>query len=229
MDAYERLRAARQAAIDGKYESALAEFEWFHHNALAEEPALSGVRLSFALAFWMELAEVYPPARVALEAIVIDKTQRLAAGVQDRQLFRDVNAINEYLDQPAATAELFETLDKNRPDFAKAYANDALEALAKAGKFHLAAKYLPDPIQWISELARMTNHEIARISERPRSKSPRYGAFVWIVAKDLRILINIFRGIEQIAVAEECEAAAFTVLKPWYVRNAVARALAEDS
>lgn len=37
-----------------------SEFVWFHEHALEVDRAYRGVRLSFALAFWLELAEQYP-------------------------------------------------------------------------------------------------------------------------------------------------------------------------
>jgi hypothetical protein len=49
MNATHRLRAAESAAREGRYAEALEGFLWFHHNALAEEPALRGVRVRDAV------------------------------------------------------------------------------------------------------------------------------------------------------------------------------------
>jgi hypothetical protein len=64
-----RLQNAFTAAGEGRHEEALREYIWFHDHALELEPALYGVRLSFALAYWVELAQDYPAARTALEGI----------------------------------------------------------------------------------------------------------------------------------------------------------------
>src|SRR4051794_4253621 len=50
----------------GSHADALAKFLWFHHNALRHDQAFGGVRLSFALSYWLELAGAYPPARPLL-------------------------------------------------------------------------------------------------------------------------------------------------------------------
>jgi hypothetical protein len=65
MSAQERLSRARQRIEDGEYEEALADLVWFHHNALLESRAWSGVRRSYALYDWIRLGELYPPAMAA--------------------------------------------------------------------------------------------------------------------------------------------------------------------
>jgi hypothetical protein len=54
---HNRLRAARQALTRGHYKDALEGFLSFHQHALEHDPGLSGVRVSFALSSWSELAE----------------------------------------------------------------------------------------------------------------------------------------------------------------------------
>ncbi|MFT3735492.1 MAG: hypothetical protein QM776_10775 [Rhodocyclaceae bacterium] len=225
MNAHERLRAARLGALNGQYAEALAEYVWFHHNALAEQPSLYGVRLSFALAYWKELAEIYPPAMMALHQTRAEKLQRLRAGELDRELLHDVEAINSHLDADSETAELFEALDRDHPEFAQTCSHLVLEALAKAGRFHLAAKYIPDPIARIVTLAERLNDDIAHIPERPRSKSPRYMAYSWCFALELHTIRSVLAGANRSADADDCNAKAFSTLKPWYVRKAVERAL----
>ena len=56
------LQEIREDVKNRRYEVALSKTLWFHENALALRPSLSGVRLSFALSYWLELGEVYPPA-----------------------------------------------------------------------------------------------------------------------------------------------------------------------
>lgn len=95
MNADERLNAGQTAAREGRFAEALSEYIWFHEHALEERPSLYGVRLSFALAYWLDLAEQYPAALVSLQNIRDQKTKRLAEGARDRELFIDVSAINE--------------------------------------------------------------------------------------------------------------------------------------
>lgn len=228
MNAQERLRAARLGTLEGRYAEALSEYIWFHHHALAEQPALYGVRLSFALSHWKDLAEVYPLALVALHEVRDDKAKRLSAGELDRELFHDVEAINQYLGASSETAQLFEALDRNHPEFAQACSHLALEALVAAEKFNLAAKHIPDPIGRVTTLAERLNHDIARIPERPRSKAPSFRAYTWNFALDLRTIVAIQCGAGRHAVAHDCRAKAGAILKPWYVRKAVEKALASE-
>jgi hypothetical protein len=225
MKAHERLHAAHLDTLEGKYAEALAEYVWFHNNALAEEPSLYGVRLSFALAHWKELADVYPPALVALSQTRDTKTQRLTNGELDRELFHDVASINHYLNARDETAHLFESLDRDHQDFAQTCSRLALEALVEAGKFYLAVKYIPDPISRVTKLAECLNEDIAEIPERPRSKSPRYEAYMWCFAQELCTITAILAGANRGADAEDCRANALSTLKPWYVRKAAERAL----
>lgn len=57
-----------------RFEDALKKFIWFH-DASRGVPGLNGVRLSFALGFWLDLAARFPPA---LEAFIQlrDETQK---------------------------------------------------------------------------------------------------------------------------------------------------------
>ena len=138
-------------------------------------------------------------------------------------------AFNQYLGASSETAQLFESIDRDAPEFARECSNLALEALVEAGKFSLAAKYLTDPVARVATLAERLNHDVARIPERPRSKSPRYRAYTWNFALDLRTIIAILSGAARGYDADDCRARAFAILKPWYVRKAVERALASEA
>ena len=56
------LGEARDDREHGRYELALEKHVWFHENALTFRPSLAGVRLSYALDDWLQLAARYPPA-----------------------------------------------------------------------------------------------------------------------------------------------------------------------
>ena len=53
MDPGEILSRGRAAALEGRHEDALRDFAWFHEHALEHDMAYYGVRLSFALGYWM--------------------------------------------------------------------------------------------------------------------------------------------------------------------------------
>src|SRR3954468_1636881 len=110
-----RLQRGQEAAAAGRYEDALRDYIWFHEHALEHEPSLYGVRLSFALWYWIELPDDYPGARTALKRIRDEKTTRLLNGDTNRDLFPDVQSINERLENDEATYELFTALGKAKP------------------------------------------------------------------------------------------------------------------
>ena len=60
------LNSADEDRASGNYESALQKHLWYHRNALKHDGAQYGVRLSFALSDWADLASKYPPALTAL-------------------------------------------------------------------------------------------------------------------------------------------------------------------
>src|SRR5262245_31700934 len=123
---------------------ALHRLLWFHRHALDHEPALYGVRLSFALSYWLELGKVYPPALEELRAVRDAKEGEMAGGAGSRDLFHDVVAINSYLDEPARTAELFRLLDADRPELARECYLAAEEPLVARREYHLCARYITD-------------------------------------------------------------------------------------
>ena len=105
--AHDVLERARTARLEGRYEDALRDHLWFHENALAVEPGLAGVRLSFALRDWIYLAEQFPLARRALQGLRDRDTERMLNGGESRELFRDIVAINSALGEERATQDLF--------------------------------------------------------------------------------------------------------------------------
>jgi len=66
IDPRQVLDSARDNARNGRHAEALEDFIWFHDNALKHAPNLRGVRSSFALLYWHDLARGYPPAGAAL-------------------------------------------------------------------------------------------------------------------------------------------------------------------
>src|SRR5262245_56849046 len=140
MDPQERLKLAQAAADEGRYAEALREHIWIHEHALEHEPAFYGVRLSFALAYWVELAKVYPEARRALEEIRDRKIERLRRGEGDRGTFHDVESINEHLQCERSTSDLFTGMASDFPALASRCADLALAALVKTEDYELARR-----------------------------------------------------------------------------------------
>jgi hypothetical protein len=137
---------AKKDAAAGRYADALARHLWFHHNALKYDRSFSGVRLSFALGYWSDLAKQYPPALDALKTTRNAGAARVRAGTGNRDDFHDVSSIDEYLDDVPTTTELFVWLDVNNPALAKASYGVAQRALVESKNYQLCGKYLDPPL-----------------------------------------------------------------------------------
>jgi hypothetical protein len=135
------LKEARGDRAAGRYDDALAKHLWYHQNALKIQPAQYGIRLSFALSEWADLARTYPQAMEALQATRRDAAARVRAS-GGREDFADYAAISHYLGEEAATAELFAWLDQNNPKLAAEVYPVAEEALIERKQYRLCGKYL---------------------------------------------------------------------------------------
>ena len=225
MDPREHLQRGQEAAAAGRYEEALRDYVWFHEHALEHEPALYGVRLSFALWYWMELASVYPEARTALQRIRDAKTARLLNGETERDLFHDVESINERLQNEEATYELFSALDRAQPDFAAVCADLAMPAIVKVEDFEMARRYTPSPGDVLRRYSEALNHDIEALERESPSKAPRLEAYVQIYVRRVRLLLTILRGNNESPEADALAVRALEWVKSASVRDAVREGL----
>ena len=136
------LREAEADARAKRYPDALAKQLWFHQNALKYDGALYGVRLSFALGSWTELAKEYRPASDALREVRDQAGTRVREGKGHHGDFHDFSAINEILGEEPATAELFAWLDQNNPALAKRAYGVAQSALIYTKQYRLCGRYI---------------------------------------------------------------------------------------
>ena len=154
MDPGQVLEQARQATFEGRHEEALRHLIWFHEHALDYDRAHYGVRLSFALGYWADLAKVYAHAKRALQSAKSHAASELLEGRGNRDLFHDVASINRELRRPVDTYKLFRALRKQQPALAQESAHLAIDSIVEAGDFKLASQYLPHPeayLLWLSD------------------------------------------------------------------------------
>ena len=140
-DARKALHDAKAFGASGDFAKALERHEWFHENALACDPALYGVRLSFALSYWMELAGKYPPALASLLALRDGGTAALESGHGGAELIHDVQSINKKLGEGAETIRLFRTIDQCNPELAKQCFRFVQDELLDSGETELFCRY----------------------------------------------------------------------------------------
>lgn len=159
------LREAKGDARAGRHADALAKHVWFHENALKIRPSLYGVRLSFALSYWQELAIVYPPAKEKLVEIRDAAEKRVLAGENVRESFHDFESINKSLEEEDRTVQLFLALDKKQPKGAKDVFGIAEPALIRAKKFEVCGKYIDPKKDYASAVARY--HDKLTLAKQP--------------------------------------------------------------
>jgi serine/threonine protein kinase len=139
------LNEAKNLMDEGKYEEALQRQIWYFNHALEYDPAQTGVRLSFALAQWVELGRRYPRGKQALLEIRDRDARQLIAGKGFANLFSDVNSINNYLGQEDATLALFKTIYQTDNRLAKECYFYAENLLIQHGEYELLLNCIGDP------------------------------------------------------------------------------------
>lgn len=221
MDPIERLNDARSAARAGRHAEALNEYVWFHERALEFEPALRGVRLSFALMYWAELAMVYAPARAALRNIRDRKAAAVLSGEGTPEQFEDIVRINEEAFSDRATYDLFLSLRSSYPSLADEYARLALEAMTICGDWQLARRYLPDPSESVRELSERLNGAVDECDLNGESGARASGAYTRNYIKRIRLLLDILRNTGDAEEADRLQILASDLVASPDIREAV--------
>ena len=130
----------------GHYPESLAKHIWYRDNALRLQPAQRGVRDSFALSYWAELAEKYPPALRKLTAIRDEAAQQLrdphAAPRAVASAFIIVISINNGLKEQGKNVDLFKWLDSHNPAAARMVYSVAERDLIAAREYTVCGRYM---------------------------------------------------------------------------------------
>jgi hypothetical protein len=228
MNARERLHAARLAALDGRHEEALRELVWFHNHALEEDRALAGVRLSYALYYWIDLSKAYPPARQALTDLREQKAQTLLRGEGDRALFHDLEAIDERLGQAGATYELYMALAERHPALAAQCARLALPSIVAVKDYRLAHQLRTDPEARLRTSAAVLREDIQDIKHRRFTRAPQRWASIKGYTESARRDVEITAGIGDHAKARHLAALAVDLIYDPSLRAEVRAGIAKS-
>ena len=161
-----------EAEVDaqaGRYAEALTKHVWFFQNALKYDQGFYGVRLSFALSYWVELGKVYPPALEKLKDFRNQAETNVRNQNNVRNNFNDFESINKELNEDALTVSLFVWLDSNKPSSAKKVFDLAQPALIKSKDYRLCGKYVDDPDVSFSRMLNLYRRTMELV------KKPGYG------------------------------------------------------
>jgi hypothetical protein len=161
------LREAAALMQQGRYAESLQQHLWFHEHALESSPALVGVRLSYALADWVELGKIYPEAMQALVAVRDRKAKALLEGKGSFQVFHDVAAINGFLHQEQETVALFQRLHQSNPTLAQTCYHVAEPYLASHQEYEVCSAYVPDPIARLEKIRHLWQIQLELADENP--------------------------------------------------------------
>ena len=219
-DGHLALDDARRLAGQGDYEGALAKHVWFHDNALTVRSSYYGVRLSFALSAWVELGKKYPKALEKLSSIRDEKTSRLLSGEAKKELFHDVESINQHLGETKSTVELFKRIEAVDPDFAGRIYDIASEALLQAREYALAKKYLGDPTNRLATAKRNLEEGMAFVKTGKNGDATRR-AFESIFTDEVVRLITLLKETDENAGARNIQTEALKTLDSDAIRNAI--------
>ena len=228
MDPGEILNRGRTATFEGRYEDALQAFIWFHEHALEHDRAYYGVRLSFALGYWRELADLYPPALEALEAAGVRAEATLINGQGDRDLFHDAEALNRELGRPANTYRLFVNLKKQQAELAKKCASLAIESIVEAGDYKLASEHLPHPETYLLWLSDRLNADLSERKLSHKASKMRREAYVRNYCHDVRTTLRILKGLRNLEAAQAALEWAIALVEPPIARAIVCAQLTSN-
>ena len=169
-EARKALQDAEAFAEAGDFAKALERHQWYHDNALRVDPAQYGVRLSFALGSWKELADKYPPALAALKATRKKAADALLKGTAKPEVFHEVQSIDQVIEDPAATVALFKKLEKQQPGLAEKCFRFAKETLLAEGEGETFLRHAGDPVEFLK--GEIADHD-RNVAEMKKRKMPR--------------------------------------------------------
>jgi hypothetical protein len=220
------LQEAVSLMRQGRYAESLQKHLWFHDHALEHRPSLAGVRLSFALGYWLELAQVYPEAMQALTAVRDSKTQALSDGRGSFEFFHDVTAINRCLSEDAKTVALFKRLHRADPDLAGRCYHVAEKHLVAHREYETCAAYLADPVGRFEAIRQMRQVQLELADENPSLGGSHLRDFTEARFADaVGRLVEILAGVGRAQDAERVRELALATSASTAVRAALEDAL----
>jgi|CXWL01.1.fsa_nt_gi hypothetical protein len=207
----------RKMAQEGKYQEALDRYLWFHDNILEQDTGMAGVRLSFALSYWKELGEVYPPAMDALIDKRDAKTHKIKTTGTSKDLFADVAAINRTLKENSKTIQLFEIVSQKYPLLAKDACRYALNDLLDSRRYDLIQKNIGNIIDHYKRIEATHRKSFKEIANEKSLKSYMEKRFVENVIE----LIEYCLAVDDLHSASEIQARSLELVYDKRIKNAI--------
>ena len=209
------IRDEAEADIEqGRLDLAAEKYLWYHHNALEYQPSLYGVRLSYALGDWRELAGKYPPALQDMRLVRDRAEESLRTKSGDSYAFHDFVALNDVLKEDGRTIELFKWLDQNDRHLARSIFNTAQDALVAGSEYALCEKYIVGRNSFDSIIE---DHEstVSRFTERYKDEPDTniFETFDMMFARKTSFIIAILVNRDRLSEAESIAERALQLLE----------------
>jgi hypothetical protein len=202
------LAEANRLMEAGDFKSALEKHLWLNRESLSVCPDFRGVRLSFALMYWRELGEVFPPAADAMRRIRDESLSAIKSGESTGQTYLDAVAFNRELEDHLLNVELLETLERaNRPRAEKLFPF-VFDSLVSAEAWRTARRFIPEPEAMAAEFLFDLNQIL---HEYPDSSEPiplRRKGGVFGFSRILGMLLQVLVGNDEREVASGIRALA---------------------
>lgn len=153
------LEKARKALRNKDYEVALEKYQWFFHNSIEINRSYYGVRLSYCLSEWKQLANDYPPA---MEALIELKNNTLATFLEtySRQSFHEYKSIAGCLNEPKEVFDQFMIVHNSNKELAKNLFTFVYEYCAENNNWEICLTYLGNGNEQYEEALEMLDHMI---------------------------------------------------------------------
>lgn len=189
IDPGDTLEQARNAVKDKKYSVALEKYQWFFEHSVQIKQSYYGVRLSYCLADWAELAEDYSPAKIALIA-ERDKALTKFRETKSRPLFHDYSSISHYLKEDVEVYKQFLTIHETDKALAKSLFTFVYDYCAENKKWEICREYLGNGYKKYQDALETFDHMIEFSEKRKESggESLRHEAADYLKTKSLWIL-----------------------------------------
>lgn len=211
MDLENYLSNTRELIRQAQYEEALQRCLWFHDHALEHQESMHGVRLSYALADWLALGHVYPPAMTALKKKRDNKLTIMKAGQGDARLFSDVVGLNQILGDESKTIELFRLMDDEQSALATQCWHYVRRTVFQAKAYDLAHQYCDHPLVDFDKMKALYDRQMAHVDENQIEQRIRTSIEQCYV-EEFVILIQWALGLNDQSAAKEIQRKALAFL-----------------
>lgn len=142
------LEKAREYVVNKEYAEALKCYIWFFENSTKIDKSLWAVKLSYCLAEWRELGDIYEPGLREFRNNLYARKKRLENGETDVWVFMEFNAFCEKDDKVREAVELFLKFHNGKDrEFAKVIFPQIQYELGRMGYYEICNEYIKDPIE----------------------------------------------------------------------------------